>query len=187
MGHEVFCYVGDEVRIQAPNGDCVPPIITGTFGGTDLVHSLMSEANDKMSSATISDLSTKMSNAHEAEQNENLLEKVKMVLDKLPSKPDEDASNQNLDNLNQIKNDAIDLDPERIMPGEALTAIKQALAVHDNIMRQVEAILSKIPMVQDMIDELNDAITMLVMNTVEPYITPFISKVVCLRDLCASA
>lgn len=39
MGHPVFCYVGSQVRVQAPNGDAVPPIITGTFGGVDLIHS----------------------------------------------------------------------------------------------------------------------------------------------------
>lgn len=32
MGHQdVFLHVGDQVRIQAPNGRWVAPIVTGTF------------------------------------------------------------------------------------------------------------------------------------------------------------
>lgn len=32
MGHnEVFLHVGDQVRIQAPNGKWVAPLVTGVF------------------------------------------------------------------------------------------------------------------------------------------------------------
>ena len=30
---KVFAHVGDNVRIRAPDGQMVPPIVTGTFGG----------------------------------------------------------------------------------------------------------------------------------------------------------
>lgn len=42
MGHEqVFVHVGDQVRIQAPNGKRVAPIVTGSFGSSDFIHSLL--------------------------------------------------------------------------------------------------------------------------------------------------
>lgn len=42
MGHtEVFSHVGDQVRIQAPNGKYVAPLVTGTFGSSDFTHSLL--------------------------------------------------------------------------------------------------------------------------------------------------
>lgn len=42
MGHqEVFAHVGDQIRIQAPNGKWVAPIVTGTFGSDDFFHSLL--------------------------------------------------------------------------------------------------------------------------------------------------
>lgn len=34
-------HVGDQVRIQAPNGKWVAPIVTGSFGGSDFIHSLL--------------------------------------------------------------------------------------------------------------------------------------------------
>jgi hypothetical protein len=63
---QVFAHVGDYVRVQAPNGKSVPPLVTGelykcvpihfpyvhgdlgTFGGDDFQHSLLGEAGDKI-------------------------------------------------------------------------------------------------------------------------------------------
>ena len=45
MGHtEVFSHVGDRVRVQAPNGKYVAPLVTGTFGSSDFTHSLLGGA-----------------------------------------------------------------------------------------------------------------------------------------------
>jgi hypothetical protein len=42
MGHQnVFMHVGDQVRVQAPNGKWVAPLVTGTFGSQDFIHSLL--------------------------------------------------------------------------------------------------------------------------------------------------
>jgi len=47
--HDVFPHVGRNVKVQAPNGRSVSPLITGTFGGADFIHSLMGEATDHLS------------------------------------------------------------------------------------------------------------------------------------------
>lgn len=44
--HDVFVHVGDHVRLQAPNGKSVAPLVTGTFGSSDFIHSLLGEATD---------------------------------------------------------------------------------------------------------------------------------------------
>lgn len=42
LGHSnVFVHVGDYVRIQAPNGRWVAPLVTGTFGSSDFMFSLL--------------------------------------------------------------------------------------------------------------------------------------------------
>ena len=42
LGHrDVFVHVGDRVRIRAPSGNMVAPLVTGTFGGSDFIHSLL--------------------------------------------------------------------------------------------------------------------------------------------------
>ena len=50
MGHRnVFPHVGQNVKVHAPNGRSVFPLVTGTFGGADFIHSLMGEATDHLS------------------------------------------------------------------------------------------------------------------------------------------
>jgi len=46
MGHqEVFCHVGENVKVNSPAGQ-VPPLVTGTFGGADFLHSLLGEGQE---------------------------------------------------------------------------------------------------------------------------------------------
>jgi hypothetical protein len=47
--------------INTPNGPA-PPLVTGTFGGADFLHSLMGEATDHLSQSSITDLSQKIDN-----------------------------------------------------------------------------------------------------------------------------
>ena len=49
----------ESVIINTPNGPA-PPLVTGTFGSADFLHSLMGEATDKLSQASVTDLSKKM-------------------------------------------------------------------------------------------------------------------------------
>ena len=45
-GHnDIFCHVGDRVTVNTPNGPA-PPLVTGTFGGADFLHSLLGEAGE---------------------------------------------------------------------------------------------------------------------------------------------
>ena len=46
MGHsEVFTHIGDQVRVHAPNGRRVAPLVTGTFGSSDFIFSLLGGAS----------------------------------------------------------------------------------------------------------------------------------------------
>ena len=49
------------VIINTPNGPA-PPLVTGTFGSADFMHSMMGEATDHLSQASVTDLSQKLSN-----------------------------------------------------------------------------------------------------------------------------
>jgi len=58
MGHSnVFVHVGDNVRIQAPNGRWVAPLVTGTFGGSDFMYSLLGGKFVKWIDASVSHIS----------------------------------------------------------------------------------------------------------------------------------
>lgn len=61
----IFCHVGDQCRVQSPAGP-VPPLVTGTFGGSDFMHSLLGEATDHVSEASVTDLNKKLAAARSA-------------------------------------------------------------------------------------------------------------------------
>jgi len=52
---EVFTHVGDQVRVQAPNGRWVAPLITGTFGSSDFIHSLLGGKSSTPATASKAD------------------------------------------------------------------------------------------------------------------------------------
>lgn len=65
----VFPHVGTNARIKCPSGEMVPPLVTGTFGGSDFIHSLLGEAGDHLSEASISDLNKAVQRARSSPDN----------------------------------------------------------------------------------------------------------------------
>ncbi|KAG1869912.1 heterokaryon incompatibility protein HET-C [Suillus subluteus] len=64
MGHtNVFVHVGDAVRVRAHNGKMVAPIVTGTFGSSDFIYSLLGEATDHISEASVTELNKEFDRA----------------------------------------------------------------------------------------------------------------------------
>lgn len=142
MGHRnVFCYVGDRVRVRSPQGQDVPPLITGSFGSTDFISSLLGEGADKLSSSTLGRLNTKMD---EAKNNDtkSLLSTVQQILSKIPSSGDAAGKANELKNVQQK---AMSIDPDNVVPEEAQQAFYQALCIRDDIMRMIESLMEQFP------------------------------------------
>ncbi|KAE8219873.1 hypothetical protein CF319_g6509, partial [Tilletia indica] len=94
---DVFPHVGDNVRIQSPDGQRVPPLVTGTFGSADFMHSLLGEAQDHLSEASVSDLSKAVEGARSQQGGSreiggggggNALGNLMGLLNKVPGGPD---------------------------------------------------------------------------------------------------
>src|SRR5579871_4410578 len=63
MGHrDIFPHVGEQTAIQL-GGKRIYPLVTGTFGGMDFIHSLLGEATDHLSQTQISDVNSAVTNA----------------------------------------------------------------------------------------------------------------------------
>ncbi|KZT69926.1 Het-C-domain-containing protein [Daedalea quercina L-15889] len=84
MGYtDVFVHVGDRVRIQAPDGKSVAPLVTGTFGSNDFIHSLLGEASDHISQASVVDLNAQLDKAR-ASSNTASANNLRELLTSLP-------------------------------------------------------------------------------------------------------
>jgi len=81
---QVFAHVGTNTQIQLPNGKRVWPMITGTFGGVDFIHSLLGELTDHISQTSVTDLNAAITVA-EHQNSQELYDKLKGLLNLVPS------------------------------------------------------------------------------------------------------
>jgi len=71
------------------------PLVTGTFGGTDFIHSLLGEATDHISQISLTDLNAAVSDA-ERQNSQEIFERLKTLIKMVPSgEPDLENIQQN--------------------------------------------------------------------------------------------
>jgi Heterokaryon incompatibility protein Het-C len=81
---QVFAHVGSNTQISLPNGKRVWPMVTGTFGGVDFIHSLLGELGDHISQTSVTDLNAAITEA-EHQNSQELYDKLKTLLSLVPS------------------------------------------------------------------------------------------------------
>ncbi|KAG8997572.1 hypothetical protein FRB94_007596 [Tulasnella sp. JGI-2019a] len=67
---QVFPFVGSQTHIPAPGGKNVYPLVTGTFGDKDAIHSLLGEVADYMSQSSLTAIQDKVKAATTRQQND---------------------------------------------------------------------------------------------------------------------
>ncbi|KAJ7705120.1 Het-C-domain-containing protein [Mycena metata] len=151
IGHsEVFCHVGDATEIDTPNGRA-PPLVTGTFGGADFLHSLMGEATDKLSQASVTDLATKMNQAQEGDSSN--VSTLHSILSKLPI----GGGDSKMEEGEQLhaESKAYNFDPNNIAPPDKIEMI---------------------PGLDSFVDQLSNALNAYVYTVIAPWITPVLQQ-----------
>ncbi|KAG8965531.1 hypothetical protein FRC03_000441 [Tulasnella sp. 419] len=172
MGHNVFCHVGDNVKVNTPNGPA-PPLVTGTFGGADFLHSLLGESQDHLSESSISDLSARVAKAKEADRQQSKIDVVKGLLGKVPSGGNNDDKFQKPE---EIKARAVNLDVDKVAPEEVQRQLWDALVWRDGVMRDITKIIENIPGLEDLLEQLNMALMEYVFTIIEPWLSPLLIR-----------
>ncbi len=162
MGYkDVFLQVGDQVRIQAPNGQWVAPIVTGTFGGNDFIHSLLggmlsilrpqlrvadhhlAEAGDKLSEASVSDLNKKIDDARSTSTRSGgsygSSDVLRSMFSSLPGGMGGDMS-RDMDNIERLRAGPAQggKRPEDMSPQELHSVLWQILSFRDSVAKKIE-------------------------------------------------
>ncbi|RPD82107.1 heterokaryon incompatibility Het-C [Lentinus tigrinus ALCF2SS1-7] len=173
LGHnDVFCHVGDNVLIETPNGR-THPLVTGTFGSADFLHSLMGEATDHLSQASVVDLSKKMD---EASQGNDTIGNLRDIISKLPIGGGDDDKMGQADDM-QAKAKAYNFDPDNVAPPEVREQLWQLLKWRDDIYRDIIKKIEMIPGLSDLIENLTNALNAFVYTVLAPYVTPILKQV----------
>ncbi|KAK3336082.1 heterokaryon incompatibility protein Het-C-domain-containing protein [Cercophora scortea] len=180
---DVFPHVGrnTKLRINGAQNE-VYPIVTGTFGGVDFLHSVTGEVSDKMTQSEIEDLEGTL---QQSKKNDTSL--LRDLLDKIPSGlfGGEDKKQK----LDDIQNDANSSQLENVTvspknPEEFTAYIQQvfkqimpAIEFHDEILQSISAAISQIPILPKIIEQLEEQLSVFVFSVIAPFIIPVIDQI----------
>ncbi|KAI4701296.1 hypothetical protein J4E81_003036 [Alternaria sp. BMP 2799] len=181
---DIFPHVGRNALFDVrAAGKQVYPIITGTFGGVDFLHSVCGEITDKATQSELQELEGAIANA---DRNENK-SKIQELLAKLPDgifggkdeagKAEELADNSNAAAMGNIQ--ITPKEPEAFTEqiGELVKQIYPIMEFHDEIMQSITEFIEKIPILPDLIEEVQSQVTIFVFSLLAPYVLPILSQV----------
>ncbi|KAL9008375.1 MAG: hypothetical protein Q9173_006494 [Seirophora scorigena] len=183
--HDVFPHVGRRTQITLPeNRRAVFPIITGTFGGVDFLHSVMGEFSDKATQSEIQELEGTIEQSQGTGNNTSVLQDL---LNQVPSglfggkdqagKADELQMNAQ---SAQMQNTHISpREPEAWTQQleECQRQIYPILEWHDEMMQSITEAIEKIPILPDLIEQLQEQLNIFIFSLLAPFVLPIIKQV----------
>lgn len=195
LGVEAFPHVGRNTELDI-RGKKLFPIVTGTFGMTDFLHSVVGEMGDKIAQSEVEDMESKLDQASTDADSNDQTSVLKEILDKVPwdllegdgkpdpSKADElkQAAAAKAEQTNQRPLDSnvslggMNIDEAKEMAQQTLTEIYPILEFHDQIMKGVNALISKVPGLDDLMENMSGALQIFIFSLLAPYIKPIISQ-----------
>ncbi|PCH35251.1 Het-C-domain-containing protein [Wolfiporia cocos MD-104 SS10] len=175
----VFLHVGDQVRIQAPDGRWVAPLVTGTFGSSDFIHSLLGEATDHIvrGQASVVDLNSELEKAREKSgpaSSATAANTLRELLFKLPNGSGNEMERE-LEGVERIRAQGT-RSPEDMSPQELHVVLWQVLTFRDSVMKKLSIIIDKIPGLGALLEKITDSITVFVFTTLEPFLKPIMKQ-----------
>ncbi|MCJ1442822.1 MAG: hypothetical protein MMC23_003319 [Stictis urceolatum] len=182
---DVFPHVGRSTQVQLPGArHSVYPIVTGTFGGTDFLHSVMGELSDKTTQSEIEELEGTISGAQSNQQDFSLL---KDLLNKVPDGlfggKDEAGKADEL----QMNAQAAHMENTHISPrepeawatqiGNMFKEIYPIIEWHDEVMESINEMIEKIPILPELLEQLTEQVNVFVFSLIAPFVLPVINQV----------
>lgn len=181
---EVFPHVGRDTRVEVGDAE-IYPIVTGTFGGVDFFHSVLGELSDKTMQSEIESLENAIADSEDQDASESFLQNL---LSKIPEGLLGDSNDQTgtMDDF-KAKADNAKHDSQEVNPREpeewtlylnnVQEQIYPVLEWHDKLLKQISRAIEKIPVLPDLIEQIQDQITIFVFSILAPYVLPIIKQV----------
>ncbi|EQK98481.1 heterokaryon incompatibility protein Het-C [Ophiocordyceps sinensis CO18] len=179
----VFPHCGQDTRIQLEGArNQVYPIVTGTFGGVDFLHSVVGEVSDKLTQNEIDELEGALQESKNAD--------TSMLRDLLDKIPDGLFGGKNQSNrIDKIQSDAnaaqlqgmsvSPKDPEEftVYVGQVFRQVMPAIQFHDDIMKSITSAVEKIPVLPKIIEQLEEQLSKFVFSVIAPMVVPLIHQI----------
>ncbi|KDN64535.1 putative heterokaryon incompatibility protein Het-C [Colletotrichum sublineola] len=180
---DVFPHVGRDTRIRL-NGarDEVYPIVTGTFGGVDFLHSVTGEVSDKLTQNEIEELEGTL---QESKNNDTSI--LRNLLDMIPdgvfggkhqsNRVDELQSNATSSQLQNMQVSPREPEEYTRYIQDIFRQIMPAIEFHDEILQGITEAVEKIPVLPKILEQLEEQLSKFVFSLIAPFIIPVISQI----------
>ena len=181
---DIFPHVGRNARFEIQDARKeVYPIVTGTFGGVDFLHSVCGEITDKTTQSELAELEGAITNA---DRNKNK-SKFKELISQLPDgifggkdqagKADELEESANAAAMGNLHVSPKEPEAFTQQVDEMVKQIYPIMEFHDEIMQAVQEFIEKIPVLPELIEQVQEQVTVFVFSLLAPFILPILSQV----------
>ncbi|KAH8174526.1 heterokaryon incompatibility protein het-C domain-containing protein [Sarocladium implicatum] len=182
---DVFPHTGRRTQMQIEGvRNAVYPLVTGTFGGVDFLHSVVGEVSDKMTQNEIEELEGTLKESQKADTSV-----LRDLLDKIPDGIIGGNSSKKGQRIDEIQHDAqaSQLQNMQVSPREPeeftryiQAMFKQIMPViefHDDVMQGISAAFEKIPILPKIIEQLEEQLSVFCFSIIAPFIVPLIRQI----------
>ncbi|CEL06718.1 Putative NIMA-interacting protein TinC [Aspergillus calidoustus] len=183
---DVFPHVGRSTRVEIEGlREPVYPLVTGTFGGVDFFHSVLGEISDKATQSEIQGLEGVINQSQSDSPSDSFLQDL---LSKIPDGLI-GSSDEKVGRMDELKAES-EHAKERtqgISPREpeewanylddVQKQIYPVLEWHDELLKSINEAIEKIPVLPDLIEQVQEQITVAVFSILAPYILPILQQV----------
>lgn len=179
----MFPHVGRNTRMQLPGARHeVYPIVTGTFGGVDFLHSVTGEVSDKLTQNEIDELEGTLQQSQNTDTSllRNLLDKIPDGLfggDDKKSKMDNIQQNASAAQVEQMSVSPRDPEEYTLYVQQIFRQVMPAIEFHDEILQNVTEAIEKIPVLPQIVEQLEEQLSVFVFSVIAPFVVPVINQV----------
>lgn len=182
---DVFPHVGRNTKVQIRGvREEVYPIVTGTFGGVDFFHSVLGEFSDKTKQSELQSLEGVITESENQGPSKSMLQDL---LSQIPSGLIGNSGDQagKMDDF-KAKADNARHDGQNVSPRQpeewaryldnVQRQVYPVLEWHDELLKGINEAIEKIPVLPDLIEQVQDEITVFVFSVIAPFILPIIKQ-----------
>ncbi|KAL4814546.1 heterokaryon incompatibility protein Het-C-domain-containing protein [Aspergillus spinulosporus] len=183
---EVFPHVGRDTKVEIEGvSDPVYPIVTGTFGGVDFFHSVLGEISDKATQSEIQELEGAINESQNGSPSDSFLQNL---LNKIPEGliGNSDEKVNRMDEL-KAESESAKKQNKHVSPrqpeewakylDDVQKKIYPVLEWHDELLKSINEAIEKIPVLPELIEQVQEQITIAVFSILAPYVLPILQQV----------
>ncbi|KAH8812021.1 heterokaryon incompatibility protein Het-C-domain-containing protein [Xylogone sp. PMI_703] len=204
--HEVFPHVGTATEINV-RGKRIYPLVTGTFGAVDFLHSVLGEATDHFAQTEVEEMDIALKNAEQSQNSgqrgfgaQNFMGLLGQVpglgggLADTARSLQAQAADQEHRNAMTRDNPQTSFNappgsvggpPGPGIPGMSpdLDPVKVAKQIYpilefrDRVVKAISATIAKIPGLEALVEKISETLTLFILSLLAPYVRPIIDAV----------